>query len=155
MKITKRSREAAARYLSGAKELMNNGGRHWMQGEWRGSKDDETAYCLMGGIEAMSRLKHGGADPQRYTKPAYCAAVEALAHTAKPRQAADVEKHYGEGGVYTTGFYATTPGYGPAWLHRRRIESFENIVMSYNDARGRRWDQIAAKLEAAAERVIG
>jgi hypothetical protein len=142
-----RGKRVGAKALRAAAELMNDGGKHWTKGQWRrlgrkrsdGTRD--VKYCDLGGLHAVIFGTEMQADPARFKRPAYCAAIMAQALVIEPgfeRRALNTCKLYGYNEKQTKGYV---------------LNCAEGVIMGFNDQDATRWDDVKGKLLAAADKL--
>ena len=140
-----RGSKEGAKYLRKAVELMNDGGKHWTRSAFRKVgrlKKDGTRsvrYCDLGGLHEVIFGRQMESDPDRYKRPAYCAAILAQARVIEPMFDAKCEqnkKHY---------------GYDAETARKAALSWAESIIMSFNDRDAVDWYDVKDTLLKAAD----
>lgn len=119
----------AAKLLDDAVALMNDEGRHWGKHWWKQMFDDEARYCAVGAIRAC---RYGTTETNELRN-------RTLALSADP--------------VYMAALKSLD-----AVLELPQVsitKTMTDRITNWNDADGRRWDEIKLGFSKAAQRLRG
>ncbi len=118
--------EEVADVLDRAIELMNDTGKHWVQGRFQQCLDDpdEFAYCSVGAI----RKAAGISNVDFNDNPVSSAAVAAVARAYLPITKDQLRDEWHSGTA--------------------------NVVMNWNDSNGTAWEQVVRRFKRARTRVL-
>lgn len=162
-------RAKSAMILRNARDLMNDGGRHWIKGAESGYVNPEThepgdsdnyysrmgdyteeAFCMIGGI-----YRAGGSDGLYKVDPAVQTAAIALARVINPkemeRSEARATKNYDRD--VKKGYWTDEDGSKTSYIRSELASTAEGIITSTNDAPKTTWEDVRGYLTEAARRL--